>query len=115
MDVRNYCICPTWETVPYYSILVEQTDVPPHRAADLASAIDTELRELNMEYRSKRESGRLGPICVKTVPAGTWYAHDQEAIAARNGRVEQYKHKFLEKEIDFERRFTILATYRPQC
>jgi len=111
LGVRNYCLCPTWADVPYYSLLVEECDVPAECAEKLAAAVDSALQELNMEYQTKRRSGRLGSVCVKTIPAGAWRTYDLQAIQERNGRVEQYKHKFLVNEVDFERRFTVLASH----
>ena len=113
LPVRNYCLAPTWAEVPYYSLLVEECDVPPARAMELAMAVDAALRGLNVEYEAKRKSRRLGPICVKTVPAGAWQAFDMKTIAARGGRVEQYKHKFLVNKVDFEREFEIRGVYAP--
>ena len=111
LDVRNYCLCPTWADVPHYSLLVEECDAPADRAEEFACAVDSGLQELNMEYKTKRTSGRLAPVCVKTIPAGAWRAYDRRTIEEHSGRVEQYKHKFLVNEVDFERRFTILASY----
>jgi len=111
IGVRNYCLCPTWDAVPYYSLLVEEGEAPASRAAELASAVDLALQDLNMEYAAKRRTGRLGPIGVKIVPAGTWLDYDLRTVAQCSGRVEQYKHRFLVSEVGFERRFTILASY----
>ena len=111
LDVRNYCLCPTWADVPHYSLLVEECDAPADRAEEFACAVDSGLQELNMEYKTKRTSGRLAPVRVKTIPAGAWRAYDRRTIEEHSGRVEQYKHKFLVNEVDFERRFTILASY----
>ncbi|MBE3070012.1 MAG: GH3 auxin-responsive promoter family protein, partial [Planctomycetes bacterium] len=113
LDVHNYCLCPTWDAVPHYSLLVEQGEVPASRAAELASEVDLALQGLNMEYEVKRRSHRLRPVCVKTIPDGAWRDFDLRAIADRKGRVEQYKHKFLVGEVDFERGFTVLASYGP--
>ena len=113
LGVRNYCLAPTWAEVPYYSLLVEETEVPPARAAELASAVDSALRTLNMEYDAKRKSHRLQGVRVKTLPAGTWHDYDQAQIAARSGRVEQYKHKFLVGDVDFERQFQGRPSYAP--
>jgi hypothetical protein len=107
----GYCLSPAWDEVPYYSLLVEADDVPAETAPEVAAAVDSALARLNMEYEAKRVSGRLAPVRVKTVPAGTWEAYDREMVARRHGRVEQYKHKFLEPEIDFEQRFEVLAEY----
>jgi len=111
LSLAGYCLCPTWDEVPYYSLLLEADDVPTGTAPEVAAAVDSALARLNMEYETKRDSGRLRPVRVKTLPAGTWEAYDREMIARRNGRVEQYKHKFLEPEVDFERRFEVIAEY----
>jgi hypothetical protein len=113
LDVRSYCLCPTWETPPHYSLLVEQDELPVAHAAEFAAAVDASLRGLNMEYDAKRRSSRLSTVRVKTISPGAWTAYDAAAVTAGSGRVEQYKHKFLVNEVDFERRFTILASYGP--
>ncbi len=111
LDVSNYCLCPTWADVPYYSLLVEACDVPADRAPELARTVDLALKRLNIEYKGKRASGRLAPVCVTTIPEGAWRAYDRRAIRQCSGRVEQYKHKFLTGEVDFQRRFTVLSSY----
>jgi hypothetical protein len=113
LPVRNYCLAPTWDVVSYYTLLVEESEVAADRAAELAAVVDRELARLNIEYETKRSSGRLAPICVKTIPDGTWQTFDAQTVAARGGRVEQYKHKFLVNKIDFERRFEIRGSYCP--
>jgi len=113
LRVDNYCLCPTWDEVPYYTLLVEEDDVPPELAPEVAATVDAALAHFNIEYEGKRQSRRLQPIRVKALPSGTWEAYDREMIAARRGRVEQYKHKFLEPEIDFEERFPVLGEYVP--
>jgi len=113
LAVRNYCVAPAWGRPPCYSLLVEECDVPGGRAAELAAAADEALADLNIEYQAKRQSRRLGPLCVKTIPAGAWQDFDARAIAARGGRIEQYKHKFLVNEVDFERQFESRAACAP--
>jgi hypothetical protein len=113
LDVRNYCLAPTWDRVPYYSLLVEERDVPATRAPQLAAAVDTALRERNIEYEAKRSGGRLRAIRVKSIPAGSWQTFDAQAVAACGGRIEQYKHKFLVNKVDFERRFDIRGCWAP--
>jgi hypothetical protein len=113
LPVRNYCLGPSWDTVPYYSLLVEENEVPASRAPELAAAVDRALADLNIEYTTKRTSGRLAPVRVKTVAEGTWRDFDAQAVAARGGRIEQYKHKFLASEVDFDRRFQVRAMYGP--
>jgi hypothetical protein len=113
LPVDNYCLGPSWDAVPYYSLLVEENEVPAPRAPELAAAVDRALADLNIEYKAKRESGRLAPVRVKTVAEDTWRDFDAKAVAARGGRIEQYKHKFLAGEVDFDRRFQVRAAYGP--
>jgi hypothetical protein len=115
LPVRNYCLAPTWAEIPYYSLLVEEGDVPASRATEFAAAADEALQGLNIEYETKRKSRRLRSICVKTIPAGAWQAFDTKMIAARGGRIEQYKHKFLVNQVDFEREFEVRGSYQPSC
>ncbi len=79
--------------VPYYQLSVEasQTDNPDL----LAKELDQALGELNMEYLSKRKSGRLGPIKPIILDSGTFDSAEQANIRKRGGRTEQYKHQYL--------------------
>jgi hypothetical protein len=113
LPVRNFCLAPSWDDVPYYSLLVEEGEVPAGRALLLAVAVDRELARLNIEYETKRASGRLAAVCVKTIPDGTWNTFDAQTVAARGGRIEQYKHKFLVSKVDFDHRFEIRGAYAP--
>jgi len=90
---------------------VEEAEAPADRATDLAAAVDRALAEQNVEYAGKRSSGRLRAVCVKTIPAGAWRDYDARETARRGGRVEQYKHKFLVNQVDFEQGFDVRATY----
>ena len=111
LAVRNYALCPTWGRVPCYTLLVEENEADPAGARALASAVDSALRGLNIEYKAKRESGRLRPVEVRTIAAGAWRAYDTRVINERKGRVEQYKHKFLVNDVEFEKQFPAVATY----
>lgn len=65
----------------------------------LSDAIDRRLGELNIEYRSKRTSGRLGPLVVSLLRPGAADAYQAHAVASgqREGqfkpRVLQYRHE----------------------
>ena len=111
LAVRSYCLCPTWGRIPFYTLLVDENEVDPAGARQLAWAVDAALGGLNMEYRTKRDSGRLQPVKVRTIAAGAWRAYDTKIINERKGRVEQYKHKFLVNDIEFEKGFATVATY----
>jgi GH3 auxin-responsive promoter len=61
---------PSAETIPHYKVLL--IGGPQHAPAhldDIAARCDQLLGEINCEYRSKRASGRLGPVTL--VQTGT--------------------------------------------
>lgn len=78
---------------PFYELRLEAPDGAD--ASRLAAAMDEALGELNVEYRSKRSSGRLGPIQSVVLAPGTLESSEREQIRLRGGRSEQYKHKYL--------------------
>jgi hypothetical protein len=61
---------------------------PP--AAQLAQAVDARLMELNIEYRSKRESRRLAPLRAAWLQAGTAERYKAFCVA-RGQREGQFK------------------------
>ena len=82
---------------PYYELRIEET-----AGCDLsrvAALMDETLAGLNMEYRSKRHSGRLGPIRAVALQAGTLKKAEADKVRARWGRSEQYKHQYLLTEV----------------
>jgi len=78
---------------PYYELRLEARDGLD--AGALAEALDRELAGLNVEYASKRRSGRLGPIRPVLLRPGTLEQAETENIRRRGGRSEQYKHQYL--------------------
>lgn len=61
----------------------------------LAADVDRRLGEANIEYRSKRSSGRLGPMIGIEVRAGTADAYRAACVAAGQ-RDAQFKYLFLQ-------------------
>ena len=72
---------------------------PPSPPAPWPQAMDEALAELNIEYRSKRKSGRLGPVRPVLLPPGTLLRREEQRLAERRGRGEQYKHQYLLSEV----------------
>lgn len=83
---------------PYYRFTVEGDGggVP---AAVLAERLDAELGSLNIEYASKRHSGRLAPVAVAFGPADHFDRRERDLLLRRHGRAEQYKHQYLLTEV----------------
>jgi len=82
---------------PFYELRLERTESVD--CARLAEFVDDALSELNMEYRSKRKSGRLGAVRAVELAPGTLERREAEEIRKRRGRSEQYKHQYLLTEV----------------
>jgi hypothetical protein len=98
-----YSLAPCWDDeLPYYGLFVEDGDVAdPTAARRLAERLDALLKETNIEYAAKRESLRLGPVRLETLPPGTWRAWDRERLKLTGGTLEQYKHPCLIADLEF--------------
>ena len=94
--VERFIVQGRFAALPYYELRLE---ADPASAAAVAAALDDALAELNMEYRSKRKSDRLGAIRPVLLPAGTLQREEERRIVERRGRGEQYKHQYLLAEV----------------
>lgn len=82
---------------PHYELRIEKPgDID---VVALAMAVDKALGELNIEYASKRKSGRLGRIHPILLADGTFDELERENIRRRHGRSEQYKHCYLSTDV----------------
>ncbi len=78
---------------PFYRLRVEAIEGVDF--ADLARRLDEALKTINVEYESKRSTGRLGRIEPEVLHRGAFLALEAQRISERRGRGEQYKHKYL--------------------
>ena len=67
----------------------------PDQGQRLPGLLDQQLGKENIEYRSKRDSLRLGPVRLELLPPGTWARWDRQRLARTGGSLEQYKHPCL--------------------
>jgi hypothetical protein len=95
--VSAYTVAPCWDDeTPYYGLFVEGVDFRDEvQAQSLADAVDRQLRRINMEYDTKRESQRLAPLQAQLLPSGTWTKWDRDRLAKCGGTPEQYKRPAL--------------------
>lgn len=92
-----------------YCLYVEASDLGNWQQAQLlAQCVDRYLRELNVEYDAKRESGRLGPLRPQLLAEGAWERWDRERLARTGGTVEQYKRPSLINDPAFGRQIALL-------
>ena len=73
---------------PWYELAIEAQDLDP---TALAERLDQQLSRANIEYASKRRSGRLGPVGVRILPPGS-YAWLRRLAVASGTPEGQYKH-----------------------
>lgn len=96
LHIDTFVLAPRWAETPFYVLHVEPpTTARPEALAALAAEIDTQLAEVNVEYASKRKTGRLGIIRTNTVPAGFLAELDARLRNRHRRGNEQYKHQYL--------------------
>lgn len=103
MTLTSYSVAPCWnDERPYYGLFVERGDfASPHQSQQLAEIVERRLQEGNIEYASKRDSLRLGPLRPQLLPTGTWQKWDSERLQRSGGTAEQYKHPCLIADYKF--------------
>lgn len=92
VSYADFILSPVWGDPPYYRLHVE-TKIEV--SAGWAKALDDELSQLNMEYASKRTSGRLGPIELNVVEQGLLARVDASRRNTQSDANEQFKRQYL--------------------
>ena len=96
LTIKNYVLAPQWDDPPYYVLHVEAAGRPdPQQLGRIRQAVDRRLAELNLEYRSKQHSLRLGPVRIDLLPPGFLDARDRTLSMRYRHNNEQFKHQFL--------------------
>lgn len=97
MEVHRFVMQGRFAQTPHYELRLESPTTS--KARHLARCMDDALGKLNVEYHSKRDSGRLGSIRPIILTPGTLERTEAQNIQQRNGRSEQYKHQYLMTEV----------------
>ncbi len=112
LEVQHFTLSPIWDDPPKYRLHIERGDIPiPEMRNRLATSVDSQLQELNVEYREKRQSGRLGPLECLAVPNGTWECYIRHRQSRFGASMEQYKHPCLVPQLTFSE--TLLKDFAP--
>jgi hypothetical protein len=73
LRLKSYLLAPVWDEPPYYALLIEEDDLAEVGAAEAISmAVERELRRQNVEYVSKRDTLRLGPVRIPNFNGDDW-------------------------------------------
>lgn len=109
LRLSSYLLLPSWGDPPGYLLLVEAGDLPGGQLAGrLAAEVDEQLRGHNMEYASKRETRRLGPVRITRLADGSWGEFQMRRLARGGGTVEQYKQPHLIPDLNAIDSFKVL-------
>ena len=87
------------EQTSSYTLFVEAPGRQAADGGDVGAAIDRRLGELNIEYASKRGSGRLGALSVAWLKPGTSEAYKAASVRAGQREV-QFKPPVLQYKQD---------------
>lgn len=102
----QFTMAPAWSEPPYYELLVEQSDRFLTDEWDrFALTVDRNLKQLNCEYRDKRQSLRLGPVVLRLIDDGAWSMLAKMRLQGAGSSIEQYKHPCLIPDVEFLERF----------
>ena len=112
--VPQFTVCPGWGDPPHYFILIEEQadglfsgEAGGRLLGAAGELFDLALKGMNVEYRGKRESERLGGPVVRLVADGSFERDKLAHIAKSGGRMEQYKHPYLSPLPDHCTRFRL--------
>jgi hypothetical protein len=101
LHLHSYLLVPTWDDPPYYTLLIEERELASAGVSDrLADAVERELRRQNIEYLSKRDTLRLGPVRIAGIPDGSWAEFQRRRLVRSGGTIEQYKQPHLVPDLD---------------
>lgn len=97
LTLTAYSLAPCWhDETPYYGLFIESADLASRQQGLLlAETLDRKLMEVNIEYASKRESVRLGPVRVQLLAPRFWQQWDRQRLQRTGGTLEQYKRPCL--------------------
>lgn len=108
--------------IPFYVMVADsgaarycayvEGDSEPHAIVALATALDAKLAALNIEYASKRASGRLRPLRIVALRSGTSRAYREHCVR-KGQRESQFKVLTLRDSADVD--FDFLAHAHAIC
>jgi hypothetical protein len=104
LSIDTFTLAPAMDHMPRYVLLIEP-HVHQGRTSELARSVQANLERMNEEYAEKSASGRLLPLRLGILPAGTWDQLRQQKTGPR-GNFEEYKHPCLVSDPGFAARFS---------
>ena len=109
LNLTAYSVAPCWDDeMPFYGLFLERSDLAGRdQGVQLTRLLESRLSAINIEYASKRESRRLGPMRLFLLAAQSWLEWDRQRLARTGGSLEQYKHPCLVPDPKFRESLAI--------
>ncbi|MGI9537295.1 MAG: GH3 auxin-responsive promoter family protein, partial [Desulfocapsaceae bacterium] len=85
----------------YVFKIESNAEYPQDKWASFLQSLDHQLGELNIEYKAKRASGRLGNPLLQVMKQG-WYDRGKEALVADGKRLFQAKTVLLDSKMGYQ-------------
>lgn len=113
LSVTSFVLAPQWARPPYYVLHIESFPHPPAATRDghtpgqsdklfaadwpdrLATVLEQQLQDVNVEYAGKRQSARLAPVRIHLLRPGMLADLDRREAERYRRSNEQYKHRYL--------------------
>jgi hypothetical protein len=85
VDFAEAQAAPVWGKPPYYVLMLQPQGEPDEaRLRSFLVGFEQRLSQVNLEYRSKRQSERLGPPCLAIVPHAVFLDQRLQAASGRS-------------------------------
>ena len=113
VNLDLFTLTPQWGEPPRYVLFVQfganSASLAQSLTERFAAVVEERMASSNMEYREKRESGRLAHVIVKSLPPAHWANFTAMRQARSGGSAEQYKHPCLLPDPEFQKLFLSLT------
>ena len=113
INLDLFTLTPQWSEPPSYVLYVKSGSISANleqpALGHFAADVEKRLAESNVEYREKRDSGRLARVIVEVLPPERWADFTSVRQSRSGGSVEQYKHPCLLPDPEFRKLFLSLA------
>jgi hypothetical protein len=108
IDVDFFCCCLEWQIPPTYSFLVEFASEPDgHQKRHFLNTVENSLGDINMEYKTKRLSQRLGDPKLKVLEKGSFEKFRKARLSVLR-HDSQFKAAHLRSDFDIPPEFKII-------
>jgi hypothetical protein len=108
IGVEFFCCCLEYQIPPVYSFLVEFTAEPePHKKKEFLHNVEHSLSDINMEYKTKRASQRLGDPRLKVLEKGSFERFRKARLAVLR-HDSQFKAAHLRSDFNIPAEFKIV-------